>query len=284
MEPADLATDTAVRRLQAAPGWYTAELPPHWNYFTPSGGVLMTVALRAMQAEVPELRPTSATALFCSPVPDGPLEVRVEVLRRGNVAAQLRAALSSTKLPGPGLEVSGTFARDRQGPEGTFVAMPRDVPAPAASRPTFGKIAGVPIPFFHNFEVRTALGCQPDGDRQEPPAGAGPRHARWYRYLLPPRRPDGTLDPLCLPPIADTMPPALVMALGPGHPRFFAPSLDLTVHFLADTRSEWLCAHCTCRDARRGYATADVEIWDGDGRLVAFGTQMMLVKTTPPAR
>jgi acyl-coenzyme A thioesterase PaaI-like protein len=82
----------------------TADLPHAWDFRTPSGGVLMTVAMRAMQAELddPALRPISANTHFCSPVPAGPLEVRVEVLRRGNVAAQVRAALSSTTMPGPG--------------------------------------------------------------------------------------------------------------------------------------------------------------------------------------
>ncbi len=271
MQPADLGKDTAVHSLRSAPGWYTAELPAHWNYFTPSGGVLMTVALRAMQAEVPELRPTSATALFCSPVPDGPLQIRVEVLRRGNVAAQLRAALSSTRLPGPGLEVSATFTRDLgdDTPEGTFVTMPADLPPPAAARPMFTEPAQSPVAFFRNYEVRKAQ-------------VTGPRDARWYRHLVPQRLPDGRLDPLSLPPIADTMPPALRAAIGPGHPSFFAPSLDLTLHFLSDTSHEWLCTHCTSRHARGGYATADVEIWDDEGRLIAFGTQMMLVKRAPP--
>ena len=119
MPPHDLLRDTAVTRLAAAPGWYTATLPPAWNFRTPSGGILMTVAMRAMQEELgdPELRPLSANTHFCSPVPAGPLEVRVEVLRHGNVAAQVRAALSSTTMPGPGLEVSATFGRPRVGVE-----------------------------------------------------------------------------------------------------------------------------------------------------------------------
>jgi acyl-CoA thioesterase len=276
MQPADLMKDTAVTGLPAAPGWYTAELPAHWNYLSPSGGALMTVALRAMQAEVPDLLPTSATALFCSPVPDGPLEIRVEILRRGRAAAQLRAALSSTRLPGPGLEVSATFTRTRRGPEGTFVRMPADISGPETARPLFPPGEG-PFAFFRNYDIRTALGHAPGGEW----GPQQPRHARWYRALVPQRLADGRLDPLSLPPIADTMPSALVQALGPGHPRFYAPSLDLTVHFLTDTRAEWVCAHSTCRHASRGYATADVEIWDPDGNLLAFGTQMMFLRNVP---
>ena len=58
-EPRDLARDTAVTHLRAAPGWYAAELPDAWNFRTPSGGVLMTIAMRAMQEELaePDFRP-----------------------------------------------------------------------------------------------------------------------------------------------------------------------------------------------------------------------------------
>ena len=59
-----------------------------------------SVAMRAMVEELgdPTYRPTSATTLFCSPVPDGHLEIRVEVLRKGGAAAQLRAALSGVEV------------------------------------------------------------------------------------------------------------------------------------------------------------------------------------------
>src|SRR5262245_56886097 len=90
--PSDLARGTAVGPLKAAPGWYTAMLPDDWSFATPSGGVLMTVALRAMRAELSsaDLLPVSATTVFCSPVPAGPLEIRVETLRKSGGAAQMR--------------------------------------------------------------------------------------------------------------------------------------------------------------------------------------------------
>lgn len=282
MTPSDLARDTAVARLQVAPGWYTAELSHAWDFRTPSGGALMTVAMRAMQQELadPDLRPLSANTHFCSPVPAGPLQVRVEVLRHGGAAAQVRAQLSSTSMPGPGLEVSATFARERDGFELIDTAPP-PVPAPDDC-PSIDTLAVGPgrvrPPFFHNFDSRLAQG-QPwwGGDWTPGPA----RVARWFRYRIPQCLADGRFDPLALPPIADTMPPALIQKLGPAHPPFFAPSLDLTVHFLEDTRSQWLLASVHARRARGGYATADVEIWDDAGRLLAFGTQMMLLRRAP---
>jgi acyl-CoA thioesterase len=279
---ADLAADTAVTRLRVAPGWYTANLPAAWNFRSPAGGVLMTVAMRAMKQELndPELRPLSANTHFCSPVPAGPLEVRVEILRHGRAAAQIRAQLSSTMMPGPGLEVSATFGRDREGID-VLDSKPPDVPSPE-ELPDLLEMPGAdpderPI-FFKNFDTRLALGHPWWSEGWEPREA---RIARWFRYLHPQRLRDGRLDPLALPPIADTMPPALLQKLGPGTPPFHAPSLDLTLHFLEDTSSQWILTDVHAVRARAGYASADVEIWDDGGRLLATGTQMMMLRKIP---
>jgi acyl-CoA thioesterase len=285
MEPRDLAHDTAVTCLNAAPGWYTAELCDAWDFRTPSGGVLMTVAMRAMQAELadPDLRPLSANTHFCSPVPAGPLEVRVEVLRHGGAAAQIRAQLSSLTMPGPGLEVSATFGRARPSID-VIDTEPPAVPEPDQAPPMEELLIGSEQRqrprFFANLETRLALGHP--WWRSDWQAGAA-RIGRWFRYRIPQRRTDGTLDPLAIPPVADTMPPALIQKLGPNHESFFAPSLDLTVHFLEDTTSQWMLNYVHARRARAGYATADAEIWDDGGKLLAVATQMMMLRRVPDA-
>jgi acyl-CoA thioesterase len=105
--------------------------------------------------------------------------------------------------------------------------------------------------------------------------------ARWFRYRIPQRLPDGRLDPFAIPPIADTMPPAVIQKLGPNRTPLFAPSLDLTLHFLEDTTSQWLLTDVHARRARAGYASAQSEIWDQNGRLVAVAMQMMMLRRAP---
>ena len=283
MPPSDLSQATQVSPLAHAPGWYIADLPEDWSYVTPSGGVLMTIAMRAMMAELsdPTLAPVSATTLFCSSVPAGPMEIRVEVLRRGNAAAQLRAALTSTAMPGPGLEVSATFTRQRQGPDVHGIEAP-EVPLPedcldADDRASSSARAPRRWPFFDNLDIRLAVG--------EPMwrpgwTGGEARTAFWYRYRVP-QLLGACLDPLALPPIADTMPSALTRRLGPEQPRFYAPSLDLTVHFLEPSKTEWHLVDARCQRARGGYATADADIWNGEGKLVARATQTMMLRRVP---
>ncbi len=277
-QPSDLAAATRVTRHAKAPGWYTADLCTDWNFLTPSGGVLMTIALRAMQAEIddPSLRPLSANTLFMSPVPAGPLEIRVELLRRGGVAAQLRAALSSTAIPGPGLEVSATFARDLPGaPEFTDSEFP-DVPPHEdgdsrenAERPVF----------FDNLETTQVEG--PPVFMEEGWESSPALFSRWYRYRVPQRDADGRFDRFALPPILDNMPPAAFARIGSDGPRVHAPSLDLTMHILDDTEDEWLLLRNRSKKARGGFATAEVEVWSQSGSLIAVGTQMMIFRSMP---
>ncbi|MEZ4299495.1 MAG: thioesterase family protein [Polyangiaceae bacterium] len=291
--PSDLRKDTTVSRIREAPGWYTADLCDAWNWNTPAGGTLMTIAMRAMVEEIgdPSYRPIAATTLFCSPVPHGPMEIRVEILRRGNAAVQVRAALSSTSIPGPGLEVSATFARNRPGMDITG-ATPPAVPPPDTC-PLFEE-HGVhrlgKYPFLGNVEVRLAQGYPfwaTDFLSRHPEVKPLPeepaRFSRWYRYLVPQMEADGTLDPLAIPPIADTMPSALANKIGPGGQPFHAPSLDLTVHFLEPARTEQLLVASYVRRARAGYATAEAEIWTADGKLTAYATQTMILRTRKTA-
>jgi acyl-CoA thioesterase len=95
------------------------------------------------------------------------------------------------------------------------------------------------------------------------------------RYKAPQRDAQGRLDRLALPPLIDTMPTALHRAIGPGGYRFYAPSLDLTAYVVDDTTREWLLVTSTVRRAHHGWAIADCEVWDDEGRFLAYGSQAM---------
>jgi len=293
---ADLAADTAVHRT--GDGRYRIDLSDRWDFRLPSGGVLMTCALRAAAAEVddPSLRLISASTVFCTPFRPGGLAIEVVVLRRGGSAVQVRVSLRPDEpipsepsndgrgTPDAGLELIATFCRDRKGPDLIGTAPP-DVPGPSESVSVIDDHPANPhgrIRFFRNFECRIA-----DGERLWLPGWEpGPAHlARWFRYLRPQRDRDGHLDRLALPPVVDTMPGAVLRALGPSDYRFYAPSLDLTLHVVDDTDREWLLVTTHARRARAGWAIADAEVWDDRGRFLAFATQAMYVSSlagTPP--
>jgi acyl-CoA thioesterase len=272
----DLAVDTAVRADPEVAHRYHLTLPDHWDYLNPSGGVVMTCALRAAVAELgdSELRLASATAIFATPIRTGALVADVHVIRRGRGATQARVAMQH---PGgdPGVELIATFLRDRVGPD------VRGVAPPAVRSVADAETADDDAPNnpHHRFRFYRQLECRiADGDKFWTPAFvAGPaRFARWFRYKVP-QRAAGMLDRLALPPLIDVMPSALRRAIGPGPYRFFAPSLDLTAYVVDDTTREWLLVAVTMRRARMGWAIADAEVWDDEGRFVAYGSQAMYV-------
>lgn len=274
--PADLAADTAVRPIDKIPGAYAADLPDHWNYVHPCGGVLLTLGLRAMKAVLgpSPLRLLSATTVFCQPVLAGSVVIEVDVLRRGDSASQLRASLRAREQVGPGLEVLATFAADRAGPDVHGASMP-EVPKPSAATPARSRSGNERFNFYKNLDVALGVG-EPMWERGWK---QGPSHvAFWYRYRVPQRDEDGFFDALAIPPIADSMPTALTRRLGPDHERLMMPSLDLSVFFIAPTRSEWLLVETFVERARAGYAIGSASIWDEDGQLVARAAQAMTLR------
>ncbi|HEU4727778.1 MAG TPA: thioesterase family protein [Kofleriaceae bacterium] len=275
---ADLAVDTAVRADPATPGRYHVSLPDHWDFLMPSGGVLMTCALRAAAAELgePAQRFASATTIFCTPIGNGALVADAVVLRRGASASQVRVALRDSSGK-PGLEVLASFLRERKGPDVRTLPFPR-VRSLAESLPLEGASRNNPfarLRFHQQFEYRIA-----DGDRfQSADEPVGPaRYARWARYKVPQRDAAGRLDRLALMPLIDMMPAALHRAIGPGGYRFFAPSLDLTAYVIDDTARDWLLFTITARRARAGWAIADTDVWDDEGRYLGHGCQAMYIR------
>ncbi|MDB4960217.1 MAG: acyl-CoA thioesterase-like protein [Myxococcales bacterium] len=285
MTPTDLAADTAVRADETTPGRYHLTLSDRWDYLLPSGGVAMTCALRAAEAALgePALRFASATTIFCTPIHPVPLVADVTILRRGGSTAQVRVGLRERDAKADpedptdnarGLELTATFVRDRKGPDVRGVAMP-DVRSLADALPVEDGAGNNPharFRFYHQVECKVADGelYWVDG------LVAGPaRYARWMRYKAPQRDAEGRLDRLALPPLIDTMPTALHRAIGPGPYRFYAPSLDLTTYVVDDTDREWLLVAVTLRRAHRGWAIADAEVWDDQGRFIAYGSQAM---------
>lgn len=264
---------------------YRADLDESWNLQPlPQGGIVTAIALRAMAEHLgdPDQRVRTLHTAYLSQVTHGPLDVSVELLRRGRSMSHLRAEVRNAGSP-RGHITTAVFGAPRRGFEFTDLAAPT-VPPPAAC-PSFrdpvpaGADPFPPTPFWEErIEGRAGIGHAPWDDYVPDRA----EHATWYRFDDPPMRGDGTLDPFGLVVYADTMPGAVGEKVGHTGERWFAPSIDLTVHLLDDCRSPWILAHNQARYAGDGYASADMALWDcgSEGtsapRLVAYATQLFL--------
>ena len=179
---------------------------------------------------------------------------------------------------------TAVFGATRSGFAFSDLEPPASVPAPDEC-PSFRDPPPAHVPLFEPMpfwdrlvEGRPTLGHAPweeyVPDRAE--------RAMWYRFDEPPFLDDGTIDPLALVVLADTMPGAVGEKIGPQERQWFAPSVDLAVHLLDECRSPWVLAHNRARYAGDGYASADMALWDcgpdcaSPPRLVAYATQLFL--------
>ena len=271
--------DTVVERAGA--GRYVGTVPTGWRApLIPQGGVVAAVGLRAMAAELDESmqRLRSATVAFAGQVREGPAEVDVQVLRRGRTLSQVVATVRNVGEEA-GSTILAVYGTTRAGYEFTDLVPPagpppqdcpsfRDPPPPGAEdfdRPFEDTL-------WAKIDSRVVQG-HPPWDDWEPDTS---ERVYWFHFDEPPVADDGRLDPLALVVLADTMPGAVFERVGPrarDH-RGFSPSADLTVHLLADARPGWLLGRNRARHAGDGYASVEMELWDG-ATLVAYATQMM---------
>jgi acyl-CoA thioesterase len=265
-------------------GRYVANVHESWNLRPlPQGGVVSALAVRAMEAELGDAgqRPRTLHTVFAAQVAHGPVEIDVEVLRRGRSMSHLRAEVRNVGSP-RGHLTTCVFGAERDGFSFIDLELPDEVPRPDDCRSFRDPLPeGVepfpPMPFWDTLvEGRPVLGHPPWEDYEPDRA----ERAMWYRFDETPLLGAGQLDPLGLIVLADTMPGAVGEKVGRQERQWFAPSVDLTVHLLDEWRTPWVLAHNRARHAGHGYASGDMALWDlGDDRrspprLVAYATQL----------
>jgi acyl-CoA thioesterase len=259
-------------------GRYRATLDHSWDLEPlPQGGIIVSFGLRAAAAELadPAQELRTCTTVFAGRVSAGELEVDVRVLRRGRSASQVAISVRNQDAAA-GADTLAVFGSRRRGPSFVDVRMP-DVPPPAdcpsyRDPPPPGVEPFDPRPFWTRVEGRAALGHAPWDDY----VPDGSDVATWVRFDDPPLLEDGALDPLGVITLADRMPGCVGEMMGPGREPWFAPSADLTVHLFEPARTEWLLAHDRARWADDGWASAESTLWDENGTLVAYATQLMI--------
>lgn len=276
--------ETSVTRVE--PGRYRSAIDPIWNLRPlPQGGIVTVLALRAMQDALghDEQRLRTLHTTFVGQVAHGPVDIDVELLRAGRSMSHLRASVANEGAAA-GHVTTAVFGSTRPGFDFTDLRPPLDVPhpddCPSFRDPPPPDFPGfTPMPFWaERLEGRPALGHAPWDDYVPDRA----ERAAWYRFDETPFLDDGTLDPLALVVMADTMPGAVGERIGRQPRMWFAPSVDLTVHLLGECRSPWVLGHNQARFAGDGYASADMALWDcgpdctDEPRLVAYATQLFL--------
>lgn len=279
--PTTFSEETAVAPVPGEAGRFAARLGRDWwGPRAPQGGVVAATTLRAMAhaLENPEHRLRTSTTVFARTVPAGDVVVDVELLRAGRSVSQVQGTVRESHHDAPGHRTLAVFGRERSGWERldfTELCMP-DVPSPDDC-PRLPDPRPEPSVFDSTFWRNMDVGDVDFHYRWEPDwAGGRAVGVRWIRYRSTPRLADGTVDPLAYLPVVDVIPGAMSQRLGRSGPAFFAPTLDLTVHFLDRTQDEWMLQVMRMRRAVHGYGSGEMELWSRDGRLLAHAGQTMI--------
>ncbi len=238
-------------------------IPESWMQGrTTYGGLSAALCLVAAERAFPDLPPLrSANISFVGPV-GGAVEGRASALRRGKSVSFVEADLKT----GEGLATRCVFAfgAARESMFDRTFSPPPEMPPPEACEDFIPK--GFGPNFAQHFETKLAKGARPgtNSDQYD--------HFVWVRHI------DERADSMAaLIALAD-MPPPAVMPMFP----VFKPISSMTWHlnFLVDapkSRDGWWLLQSRAENARSGYTSQDMPIWNSDGELVVIGRQSVAI-------
>ena len=250
------ARETAVEQIQE--NLWRGELCEGWRVgAVPNGGYVLAVAGRALSAALPHKDPLSVSAYYLAPTALGPIDCRVEVLRRGR-----NTSFAEVKMYQQGeLKVQVTAAY-------TDLTTLKGESWSAAPRPQYPDWDECEPSGQKRIEIRQRVELQlvtgSEVFRKREPNGSG-EFCGWMRHR------DGTdPDAICLLMFADTFPPPAFSVFGP---LGWVPTLELTVQVRAHPAPGPLQARLFSRHLTRGVIEEDGEYWDSAGQLVAISRQ-----------
>lgn len=269
---------------------YTAEVHPSWDGpLTTHGGLLQSIVLRAVDAEINAAQTMQARSITCHylrPPAHGTVDIFVDPMRRGRRFASCRATLSQAGKPCVSALVTHSV---REMEEVAHWAVPAPDVAPAPPRDAervdgekfleTGGTAWLSIPdgaprFFEQLLLSPRFGSGPFiGPPVDPARGSG--NGGWITTPEPQQ-----IDAEWLSLIVDALWPSVLEGL---REPAAAPTLDLTTHIRADIPAgglpdQPLLVQNRTRAAVNGLSESDSLVFSADGTLLAQGRQLQLLQ------
>lgn len=255
-------------------GQYSATIDGDFCVWSPTGGYLMTLALRAAGREASFGMPLSMSCHFLSAPKLEQVQLEVIVLRKTRVAESLRVSMRQDGRPV--LDMMVWAGQALEGFEHEDLPMP-EVPAldslQARDYPAGG--SGFQTMWKH-FEHRP---CGPLHWERDSPGQ--PRQRDWIRLRDVDGQQDAFLDAGRCALMLDTFtwPSAAQAHTGDG--RFVAPTISFAVDYHRRAQSDWLLSDAHAPQAGQGRIAIHNQLWTPDGGLVATGTGTLLCRPRP---
>ncbi len=280
----NLVEDTTVAAV--GEGRFRADLDRAWEIWGPAGGYVAAITLRAAGAASVFDRPANCAVQFLGVAGfDDPVDVTVEVLKRGRRAEATRALMTQGDRPilqltawAVGDDVLGRRHRHGSLPHPRPHELPTVEERLRADGVDPADRAGRRHGFWDNFEERPVDWIS-DWDNRPV---LDPVWQWWCRYLEAPVTDDPWMEAARL---------LLLVDLG-GWPaahraypqeladEWYAPSLDVACQFVDVATTEWLCVEHTSPAGGDGLLNADGRVSSEDGRLLAAGVTQLLATPT----
>jgi acyl-CoA thioesterase len=240
-----------------------------WSWGGPHGGLLASLAVSAAEHTVPEQPVRELSAQFLAPPAEGPVELKIQPLRRNGSSSVLAVTL--------GGHVRGS------GDSGADVALATTVLL-GGSRPS-RSVQSVPAPAVPGWErcptVQLPVELLPFLQHLDyPPAtdtallGGGSRaeFIGWLRL-----NDDSPLNASALTVLVDALPPALYATFTAPVP---VPTAAMSVQYTApapakpaDAPGGWVLGRIKTRSAGGGWCVDDSDLWAPGGQLLASARQ-----------
>jgi acyl-CoA thioesterase len=256
-------------------GHFLARLDEDWCVWSPAGGYLIALVLRAVAQSTEFPLPLSLCCHFLAAPKLGEVALAVRSLRKTRVAESLQVSMLQADKPvlealvwcGAAID-EGYAHRDASMPE----VAARDTLA--AQQPPQG-VPGFQTLWKH-FEHRA---CGPLHWQRE--QSAEPRQRDWIRLREFPQGADAFLDAGRCALVLDTFTWPAAAHAHVGDPRFIAPTLSFSIEFQERTRSEWLLSDAYAPCATTGRIAVHNRLWSPDGALLATGNGTLICRPRP---
>jgi acyl-CoA thioesterase len=272
----DLQSDTEVT---GGPGTWTAEISDDWRLWSPSGGYLATIALRAADRHAPGMRPASLECHFLKSPDPGEVRLTTHTLRQTGRAHSVRVSMSQHGhaileaiiwVVRPALD--GLPFRTLPPPDG--------VPRPESLQPLEQLVgrASLGDPFWQHLEERLV---EPEQHLSWPDSpGDHAERLSWLRYRPERGYEDVYVDAgRAVVAIDVFVYPAAVFVLSKDQLTHIAPTLSLSIAFhRPQPESEWLLLHVKDTVAGDGLVSGRALLWSESGTLVASGGTQQLCR------
>ena len=244
-----------------ASGRFALDLPQDWMQGrTTYGGLSVAIAHEAARQVAEDLPPLrSAQVAFIGPL-SGRLAASAELLRRGRSTAYVQADVQGEA--GLGLRATFLFAASRPSSLDYENAPAPAVPDPDRAAPV--RRPGAAPVFVDRLEYRHASPAD---------APRAPVLTRWVR-LVDREGLDPTTHLLA---IADALPPAALPIMTVAGPVSSATWQINLLTLTPQTRDGWWLLRSEAEQARDGFSTQSMAIWDADRQPVATGMQSVAI-------